>query len=110
MTRDSRTPQQAYDATIKATPRTAPLGAHFRVRADIVDHNGKVSLRRAGRLHHLGIGRHHAGQAVLILVDHAIATVTNQTTGEILSHHHVEPDKNYWRNQDKEPGRWPSSS
>lgn len=104
-----RTPQQTYDATIKATPRAAPLGAHFRVRADIVDHDGKASLRRAGRLHHLGIGRTHTGHTVLILIDQTTATVTDQNTGEILSHHLIDPNKNYWRNQDKEPGRWPNS-
>jgi len=104
-----RTPQQAYDTTLKATPRTAPLGAHYRIRTDTVDHDGKVTLRRAGKLHHLGIGREHTKQPVLILVDHTTATVTHLNTGEILSHHHIDPDKNYWRNQNKEPGRWPSS-
>ena len=105
-----RTPQQAYDATIKATPRKAPLGAHYRVRIDTVDRDGKVTLRRAGKLHHLGIGRHHTGKAALILVDQTTATVIHLTTGEILSQHHIDPDKNYWRDQNKEPGRWPSSS
>jgi hypothetical protein len=30
-------------------------------------------------------------------------------TGEILSLHLIEPDKSDWRNQMREPGRWPSS-
>jgi transposase InsO family protein len=105
-----RTPQQAYDATIKATPGLAPLGAHYRIRADIVDRDGKATLRRAGKLHHLGIGRNHRGAPVLILVDDTTATVTHLTTGEVLSTHNIEPDKNYWRDQNKEPGRWPDSS
>jgi hypothetical protein len=25
-----------------------------------------------------------------------------------LSVHLIQPDKSYWRNQNKEPGRWPS--
>jgi transposase InsO family protein len=104
-----QTPQQAYDATIKATPRTAPLGTHYRIRIDTVDRDGKVTLRRAGKLHHLGIGRHHTGKAVLILVDQTTATVTHLTTGEILSQHLIDPDRDYWRDQNKEPGRWPSS-
>ena len=29
-------------------------------------------------------------------------------TGEVLSRHHIQPDKTYWRNQNNEPGRWPS--
>jgi hypothetical protein len=28
---------------------------------------------------------------------------------EILSTHQIEPAKTYWRNQNKKPGRWPSS-
>jgi hypothetical protein len=35
---------------------------------------------------------------------------TDNTTGEILGNYLIEPDKNYWRNQTKEPGRWPGSS
>jgi hypothetical protein len=31
-------------------------------------------------------------------------------TGEVLSRHLIDPDKTYWRNQNKEPGRWPGSS
>jgi transposase InsO family protein len=104
-----RTPQQAYDATLKATPRTAPLGAHYRIRIDKVDRDGRATLRRAGRLHHLGIGRHHSGKAILILVDQTTATVTQLTTGEILSQHLIDPTRDYWRDQNKEPGRWPSS-
>ena len=71
---------------------------------------GKISLRRAGTIHHLGIGRNHTGKTVLILTDNTHATVTDQATGEILGTYLIEPDKNYWRNQMKKPGRWPSPS
>jgi hypothetical protein len=69
-----------------------------------------MSLRRAGRMHHLGIGRDHAFKRVLALADDQQITVTDLATGEILSTHLIEPDKTYWRNQQKEPGRWPSST
>ncbi|VBA41123.1 hypothetical protein LAUMK191_03845 [Mycobacterium attenuatum] len=26
-----------------------------------------------------------------------------------LSSHIIDPDKNYWRNQNKNPGRWPGN-
>jgi transposase InsO family protein len=104
---DRQTPSQAYNATIKATPNNATTGAHYRVRTDIVDQFGKLTLRRAGRLHHLGVGREHARQTVLILIDQKDVTVTNQTTGEVLGTYQIEPNNNYWRNQNKEPGRWP---
>jgi len=104
------TPRQAYDATIKATPQNAPLAAHYRVRTDIIDRDGKVSIRRAGKMHHLGIGRKHTTAPVLILIDENTATVTHLATGEVLSNHLIDADKSYWRDQNKEPGRWPSSS
>lgn len=106
---NQQTPQQAYNATIKATPLARTANTHYRVRNDIIDQFGKLTLRRAGRLHHLGVGRDHARKTVLILVDEHDVTITDQTTGEILGTYLIEPDKNYWRNQTKEPGRWPGS-
>ena len=29
--------------------------------------------------------------------------------GEVLSRHRIEPNKTYWRNEMREPGRWPGS-
>src|SRR5665213_3388956 len=107
---DRHTPQQAYDAPVKASPAGKPLSAHYRVRHDIIDQFGKLTLRRAGQLHHLGVGRQHARKTVLILTDETTVTITDHTTGEILGNYLIQPDKNYWRNQTKEPGRWPGSS
>jgi len=100
------TPAEAYTARIKAVPRGRP-GTHFRVRLDTIDRFGKLTLRRAGRLHHLGVGREHATRPALILVTEHDATVVDSRTGELLSSHRIEPDKNYWRNQQRSPGRWP---
>jgi transposase InsO family protein len=105
-----QTPRHAYEATIKASPTGKPLSAHYRVRHDIVDQFGKLTLRRAGKLHHLGVGHEHARKTVLILTDETTVTITDQNTGEILGSYLIQPDKNYWRNQTKEPGRWPGSS
>ena len=68
---------------------------------------GKISLRRAGRMHHLGVGAAHAGSVVTILIDPDTVTVINQDTGEVLSKHIIDPDRSYWRNQHKPPSRWP---
>ena len=68
-----------------------------------------MSLRRAGRMHHLGVGYAHARKRVLALADDHQITVTELETGEVLSTHLIEPARSYWRNQTKEPGRWPSS-
>jgi transposase InsO family protein len=105
-----RTPGQAYRATPKAVPASnghAP--GHYRLRYDRLDSKGKMTLRRAGRMHHLHAGVEHARKRVLAFADDHRVTVAELTTGEVLSVHEIEPDKTYWRNQNKEPGRWPSS-
>jgi len=104
-----RTPGDAYRATPKAFPATSQAPGHYRLRYDRLDTKGRMTLRRAGRMHHLGIGAEHARKRVLAFADDHHVTVTDLTTGEILSTHLIQPDKNYWRNQNKEPGRWPSS-
>lgn len=101
------TPGDAYRATPKAGPSTRADAAHYRIRRDRVDKLGNLTLRHAGKLHHLGVGARHKQQRVTILVDHTTATVIQQDTGEILSRHHIDPSKDYWRNQDTSPGRWP---
>jgi transposase InsO family protein len=105
-----RTPGQAYRATPKAAPASNghPPG-HYRLRYDRLDTKGKMTIRRAGRMHHLGIGTKHARKRVLAFADDHQITVAELTTGEVLSVHLIEPDKTYWRNQNKQPGRWPSS-
>jgi transposase InsO family protein len=105
-----RTPGEAYRATPKALPasnRHAP--GHYRLRYDRLDSKGRMTLRRAGRMHHLGIGATHARKRVLAFADDDQITVTELTTGEVLSVHLIDPEKTYWRNQNREPGRWPSS-
>jgi transposase InsO family protein len=104
------TPANAYRATPKALPAEARAPGHYRLRYDRVDTDGKISFRRAGRMHHLGIGRNHSGKRVLALAGNTEITVIELHTGEILSTHLIQPDKGYWRNQQKEPGRWPSST
>lgn len=105
-----RTPRDAYRATPKAAPATnghAP--AHYRLRYDRLDPKGRMTMRRAGRMHHLGIGIEHARKRVLAFADDHHVTVADLTTGEVLSRHLIQPDRSYWRNENKEPGRWPSS-
>jgi transposase InsO family protein len=103
------TPGQAYRATPKAAPAGQQAQQHYRLRYDRLDAKGRMTLRRAGRMHHLGIGAAHARKRVLAIADDHHVTVTDLTTGEVLSTHHIQPDKTYWRNQNKQPGRWPGS-
>jgi transposase InsO family protein len=106
---DRRTPDNAYRATPKALPTSnGHAQGHYRLRYDRLDNKGKMSLRRAGRMHHLGVGAKHARKRVLALADDHHITVTDLTTGEILSRHLIDPNKTYWRNQNNQPGRWPN--
>jgi transposase InsO family protein len=102
------TPAQAYNARPKASPPHTPHG-HFRIRHDTVDQFGKLTLRHGSRLHHLGIGRAHAATPVLILITTATATVISKTGHRVLSSHHIDPPRNYWRNQNKNPGQRPGN-
>jgi transposase InsO family protein len=104
---DRATPSQAYTATAKALPADGRLPDRYRLRYDRVDTDGHVSIRRAGRMHHLGIGRRHTGKRILAITDETTVTVTHLDTGEILSEHHIDPTRGYWRNQLQPPGRWP---
>lgn len=103
------TPAEAYRAIPKAHPAGRGASGHFRLRYDVADKKGAITLRRAGRLHHLKVGAAHARRRVLALVDQTEVTVVALDTGEILSTHRIEPDKGYWRNTRRDPGRWPGS-
>ena len=52
-----------------------------------------MSIRRAGRMHHLGVGRAHAGKRVLAFADDHHITVAELTTGEVLSTHDIDPTR-----------------
>jgi hypothetical protein len=56
---------------------------------------------------HLGAGASNAHRHVLAIADQTSDTVIDLSTGEILSTHTIDSDRNYWRNQHKRPGRWP---
>jgi transposase InsO family protein len=102
------TPGEAYRAMPKALPSNAGR-AHFRLRYDVTDKKGALTLRRGGRLYHLKVGAAHARCRVLAIADEREVTVVALDTGEVLSNHLIEPDKGYWRNQRRNPGRWPGS-
>jgi transposase InsO family protein len=104
------TPGDAYRATPKAAPASdGHTPGHYRLRYDRLDPQGRMTIRRAGRMHHLGIGAAHARKRVLAFANDHHITVADLATGEVLSVHLIQPAKSYWRNQNKEPGRWPDS-
>ena len=89
------TPAAAYLARPKATPGDRSLDTHDRVRADIVDESGSVTLRVNGRLHHIGIGRTHARTHIVLLVSDLHVRVVHATTGELLRELVIDPERDY---------------
>ena len=75
------TPATVYQARPKANPGTR---TDTHDRTDRVDEAGSVTLRVAGRLHHIGVGRAHARTRVLILVHDLNIRIINAATGELL--------------------------
>jgi transposase InsO family protein len=107
--RDRATPGAAYRATPKAIPAPGTPPAFYRLRYDRIDKTGKISIRRGGRMHHIGIGRAHTGRRVLALADEHEITVIDLLTGEVLSTHQIQPERAYWPKQNEHPGHRPGS-
>jgi transposase InsO family protein len=89
-----RTPAFAYGLLPKASPTTPDDPNLWRVRYDRVDAGGKVSLRYANRMLHLGIGRPHAGTDIIMLIHNTRATVID-ADGTVLSEHQIDPERTY---------------
>ena len=91
-----RTPLEAFEARDRARPNGArvDIGANVRVRRDRIDKGGKVTLRHAGKLRHIGMGHAHKGKRVLLLV-HGLDVRIVSTGGELLRHLTLDPDRIY---------------
>ena len=89
------TPATAYATRPKAAPGDRTGDAHHRVRTDRIDDTGTVTLRHAGKLYHIGIGRTHARTHVLMLVQDLHIRVINAATGELLRDLTLNPDRSY---------------
>ena len=97
-----RTPDEAYYATPKAEPVAELDSQVWRIRYDRVDRDGKVSLRYAGRLRHLGIGRRWAGVRVIVLVHAEQTMVIAPGSGELIAEHIIDPSRDYQAKQKPE--------
>jgi transposase InsO family protein len=101
-------PADAYAARPKAVPGDRAADTHDRVRTDRVDATGLVTLRHNGKLHHIGIGRAHAGTRVLLLVQDLDIRVVNASTGELIRELVLNPDRNY--QPTGKPAGWPKKT
>ncbi|WP_295661667.1 IS481 family transposase [uncultured Nocardioides sp.] len=90
------TPATVYNARPKAAPgadRTSHT--HDRVRHDKISKAGTVTLRMAGQLRHIGVGRTYAGTYVILLVQDLNVRIVNAATGELLRELTIDPRRDY---------------
>jgi len=100
-----RTPLVAFQARLKAHPVGATPEAHFRVRHDRVDDNGKVTLRYLSRLHHIGVGTEHRGTTIHLLVANRHVRIITED-GTLLRELTLDPSRDY-QPLGRRPGRRP---
>ena len=90
------TPATLYTSLPKATASSDRSNdTHDRTRRDKIDKAGSVTLRVAGRLRHIGVGRTYARTDVILLVQDLHVTVINAATGEILRDLVIDPRRDY---------------
>jgi transposase InsO family protein len=90
-----RTPAVVYGLLPKAQPGGTGARTHHRIRHDRVDKTGSVTLRHNGRLHHIGIGRVHAGTDIVMLITGLDTRVVATATGELLRHLTLDTTRDY---------------
>ena len=92
-----QTPATAWTARPRAIParQGIQISEHFRVRKDRVDRDGKLTLRHASRLHHIGIGRRWAGTPVLMLIRDLNIRIITENTGELVRQLVLDPSRDY---------------
>lgn len=88
------TPAVAYHQRPKAIAGDRD-DTHDRVRHDLVDKNGKITLRVDGRMHHIGLGTEHRGTRVLVLSHDLDVRVIDEATGELIRKLTIDPTKDY---------------
>jgi transposase InsO family protein len=92
-----KTPASVYAAREKARPSASFVKVgDRRLRFDRVDKAGRVTLRRRGRLHHIGVGRPYAGWRVAMLIadlDIEIVGVDGSPLRSLV----LDPTKDYQR-------------
>jgi transposase InsO family protein len=90
------TPAALYDTLPKAVPGPSrDPDTHDRIRHDRISKTGNVTLRVAGQLRHIGIGRTHTGTHVILLIQDLDVRIVNAITGELLRELTIDPNRNY---------------
>ena len=90
------TPATIYNSLPKAAPSSdRSTDSHHRVRHDKIDKTGSVTLRVAGQLRHIGVGRTYARTHVILLVHDLHVRIIDAATGELLRELIIDPRRDY---------------
>ena len=89
-------PLAVYNKRDKASPSIdgQRISPETKVRRDRVDTNGTVTLRYRSKLHHVGVGRAHRHERVLMLVADLDVRILDEQGG-VLRHLTLDPSKDY---------------
>jgi transposase InsO family protein len=89
-------PMQAWREKDKAVPILdgQPILAATKVRHDVVDKTGAVTLRYRSKLHHIGIGRALRGRRILILMADLDVRIISED-GSVIRHLLLDPTVDY---------------
>ena len=91
---ERRTPLVAYRSRAKAEPHTLIYEPHWRVREDVVDVRGHVTLRYLGKIRHLNVGWSYRGQAIrLFILDDVVTFATKD--GDFIGETKIDPNRDY---------------
>jgi hypothetical protein len=90
----NRTPAQAFNARLKATPSLTQPQLDYRIRRDRLDAGGRVTLRYLSRLRHFHVSCKRRGQPVILLVAGAHVRVLAED-GELLRELTLDPSRDY---------------
>lgn len=93
---DGRTPFQAFNARLKASPPSAQPQVDYRIRRDRLDAYGRVTLRYLSRLRHFHVSYKHRGQPVMLLVAGAHVRAIAED-GQLLRELTLDADRDYQR-------------
>ena len=87
-------PRVAYEARNKMPPGSLINQPHHRIRHDVVDNRGHVTLRYLDKLRHLNVGWAYQSQPIrLYIVDDHVDVVTED--GELVGEITLNPDRDY---------------
>lgn len=97
------TPAVTYTRLPKTGPAGSGAGTHHRLRRDRVDPTGKITIRHAGTLYKIGIGRAHKHQPVIALIDDLDIRIIHTNTGELLRQLTLDTTRRYQPQHKEKP-------